>query len=86
MKYLKYRKFPRQDGLQNELLMYGGEKVTNTYRSYTEHSNQSSIPNRWRKRTTSVVFKKGDKHAPTRLTVLCHSQINIKLSDLQDHV
>ena len=66
LKSLKNRKSPGQDGLQNELLKYGGKKITQVLTDLIQNIiTQCEIPDRWRKSTTILMFKKRNKLEPS---------------------
>lgn len=75
LKKLKNRKSAGKDGIQNELLKYGGTKLTSELTKFINKIIQESrIPEEWRTSIMILLFKKGEKTDPNNyrgINLLC---------------
>ncbi|XP_065174094.1 uncharacterized protein [Atheta coriaria] len=63
---LKNRKAAGPDGIANELLKYGGQKlITEITKMINKVLKERRIPNEWRTSTLIMLFKKGDRQIPS---------------------
>lgn len=68
VKKLKNRKSPGDDGITNEMIKYGGERLLSEIIKLVKQIFQKTkIPDDWKTSIVIPVFKKGEKTEPGKL-------------------